>query len=153
MISVGAVKLTAVEGCAVANRQQAANGADPLDFKVTPLSTTRGWCDDARIGSASEPEFSDSRTDCWQKDWHVHCGGGMLFGSIGLGFLVYGRKQRVVVPLVYGMALMVFRYFVRIQRCRDPSINQSFSGLPIHLVGGESTEVLYCCSSATSMAQ
>ena len=24
---------------------------------------------------------------------------GLLFGSIGLGFLIYGRKQRAVVPL------------------------------------------------------
>ena len=36
----------------------------------------------------------------------------MLFGSIGLGFLIYGKKQRAVVPLVCGMALMVFPYFV-----------------------------------------
>ena len=35
-----------------------------------------------------------------------------MFGSIGLGFFVYGRKQRVVVPLVCGLALMVFPYFV-----------------------------------------
>lgn len=37
---------------------------------------------------------------------------GMLFGSIGLGFLIYGRKQRAVVPLVCGLALMVFPYFI-----------------------------------------
>jgi hypothetical protein len=37
---------------------------------------------------------------------------GLLFGSIGLGFLVYGRKQRRVVPLVCGLALMIFPYFV-----------------------------------------
>ena len=37
---------------------------------------------------------------------------GLLFGSIGLGFLVYGRKQRAVVPLVCGLALIVFPYFV-----------------------------------------
>jgi hypothetical protein len=37
---------------------------------------------------------------------------GLLFGSIGLGFLIYGRKQRAVVPLVCGLALMVFPYFV-----------------------------------------
>jgi hypothetical protein len=36
----------------------------------------------------------------------------LLFGSIGLGFLIYGKKQRAVVPLVCGMALMVFPYFV-----------------------------------------
>lgn len=37
---------------------------------------------------------------------------GLLFGSIGLGFFVYGRKQRAIVPLVCGIALMVFPYFV-----------------------------------------
>lgn len=37
---------------------------------------------------------------------------GVLFGSIGLGFFIYGRKQRAVVPLMCGLALMVFPYFV-----------------------------------------
>jgi len=37
---------------------------------------------------------------------------GLLFGSIGLGFFLYGKKQRAVVPLVCGLALMVFPYFV-----------------------------------------
>jgi hypothetical protein len=37
---------------------------------------------------------------------------GLLFGSIGLGFLIYGRKQRAVVPLVCGLGLMLFPYFV-----------------------------------------
>lgn len=37
---------------------------------------------------------------------------GLLFGSIGLGFFVYGRKQRAIVPLACGIALMVFPYFV-----------------------------------------
>jgi hypothetical protein len=36
----------------------------------------------------------------------------VLFGSIGLGFFLYGRKQRAVVPLVCGLALMIFPYFV-----------------------------------------
>src|SRR5205807_726702 len=37
---------------------------------------------------------------------------GLLFGSIGLGFFVYGRRQKRVVPLACGVALMVFPYFV-----------------------------------------
>jgi hypothetical protein len=37
---------------------------------------------------------------------------GLLFGSIGIGFLIYGRKQGAVVPLVCGLALMIFPYFV-----------------------------------------
>ena len=37
---------------------------------------------------------------------------GLLFGSIGLGFFVYGKKQKAVVPMVCGLALMIFPYFV-----------------------------------------
>jgi len=37
---------------------------------------------------------------------------GLLFGSIGLGFFVYGRRQKRVVPLVCGLTLMIFPYFV-----------------------------------------
>jgi hypothetical protein len=37
---------------------------------------------------------------------------GLLFGSIGMGFFMYGKKQKAVVPLVCGLALMVFPYFV-----------------------------------------
>lgn len=35
-----------------------------------------------------------------------------MFGAIGLGFFVYGRRQRAVVPLLSGLALMLFPYFV-----------------------------------------
>ncbi len=37
---------------------------------------------------------------------------GMLFGAIGIGFFIYGKKQRIAIPLIAGMALMVFPYFV-----------------------------------------
>jgi hypothetical protein len=37
---------------------------------------------------------------------------GLLFGSIGLGYFIYGKKQRSIAPLVCGLALMVFPYFV-----------------------------------------
>ena len=37
---------------------------------------------------------------------------GVLFGSIGLGYFIYGRKQRSVVPLICGLLLMAFPYFV-----------------------------------------
>jgi hypothetical protein len=37
---------------------------------------------------------------------------GLLFSSIGLGYFIYGKKQKAVVPLVCGVALMVFPYFV-----------------------------------------
>jgi predicted membrane protein len=37
---------------------------------------------------------------------------GLLFGSIGLAFFIYGKKQRTVVPLICGLTLMIFPYFV-----------------------------------------
>jgi len=36
----------------------------------------------------------------------------MLLGSVGLGFFVYGKKQKAIVPLLSGLALMIFPYFV-----------------------------------------
>ena len=36
----------------------------------------------------------------------------LLWGSVGLGYFIYGKKQRSVVPLVCGLALMLFPYFV-----------------------------------------
>ncbi len=36
----------------------------------------------------------------------------LLFSSIGFAFFVYGRKQRAVVPLVCGIALMIYPYFI-----------------------------------------
>ena len=37
---------------------------------------------------------------------------GLLFGSIGVGFFMYGKKQKAIVPLCVGVALCVFPYFV-----------------------------------------
>jgi predicted membrane protein len=37
---------------------------------------------------------------------------GLLFSSIGLGFFLYGKKQRAVVPLVCGLVLMIYSYFI-----------------------------------------
>ncbi|AOW12083.1 hypothetical protein LPB72_13920 [Hydrogenophaga crassostreae] len=37
---------------------------------------------------------------------------GLLFGSIGTGFFVYGKKQRAPVPLLCGLALMVVPYAI-----------------------------------------
>jgi hypothetical protein len=37
---------------------------------------------------------------------------GLLFGGLGLGYFVYGRKQRRAVPLIIGLALMAFPYVV-----------------------------------------
>jgi hypothetical protein len=37
---------------------------------------------------------------------------GLLYGSIGMGYFVYGKKQKRGMALVSGIALMVFPYFV-----------------------------------------
>lgn len=37
---------------------------------------------------------------------------GVIFGSVGLGYFLYGKKQRAVVPLVSGLVLMVVPYFI-----------------------------------------
>lgn len=37
---------------------------------------------------------------------------GVIFGSVGMGYIVYGRKQSNGVALVSGIVLCVFPYFV-----------------------------------------
>ncbi|MEB3766219.1 amino acid transport protein [Acinetobacter sp. MD2] len=37
---------------------------------------------------------------------------GVLFGSIGFGYFLYGKKQKVPTPLVCGLILMIFPYFI-----------------------------------------
>ena len=37
---------------------------------------------------------------------------GLLFGSIGFGFFLYGKKQKAIVPLVTGIVLCVVPYFI-----------------------------------------
>jgi hypothetical protein len=39
--------------------------------------------------------------------------GGLLFGPVGFGFFLYGKKQiTMFVPLICGLALMVYPYFM-----------------------------------------
>ncbi len=37
---------------------------------------------------------------------------GILFGSVGTGYAIYGKKQHKVVPTLCGVALIVFPYLV-----------------------------------------
>lgn len=37
---------------------------------------------------------------------------GVIFGTVGLGFFVYGTRQKAVIPLISGIGLMVIPYFV-----------------------------------------
>lgn len=53
---------------------------------------------------------------------------GVLWGSIGFGYFLYGKKQRKTVPLICGMMLMIFPYFI------DRPLLLGFIGLGISLV-------------------
>jgi len=37
---------------------------------------------------------------------------GVIFGSIGLGFFVYSKKQKAIIPLLSGIGLMAVPYFI-----------------------------------------
>lgn len=37
---------------------------------------------------------------------------GVIFSSIGLGYFLYGKKQKMTVPFVCGVVLMFFSYFI-----------------------------------------
>jgi hypothetical protein len=37
---------------------------------------------------------------------------GIIFGSIGMGFFIYGKKQQAFIPLFSGIGLMIIPYFV-----------------------------------------
>ena len=36
----------------------------------------------------------------------------LLFGTIGLGFFIYGKKQQRFAALLAGLALMIYPYFI-----------------------------------------
>lgn len=38
--------------------------------------------------------------------------GAILFGAIGMGAFVYGKKSGLAKPMITGVALMVYPYFV-----------------------------------------
>lgn len=37
---------------------------------------------------------------------------GVLFSSIGLGFFIYGKKQKANIPFVCGILLMIYPYLI-----------------------------------------
>ena len=37
---------------------------------------------------------------------------GVIFSSIGLGYFLYGKKQKMTIPLTVGLVLMIFPYFI-----------------------------------------
>jgi len=36
----------------------------------------------------------------------------VLFGAVGLGYFMYGKRQKMLVPLFCGLGLMGYPYFV-----------------------------------------
>lgn len=55
---------------------------------------------------------------------------GVLLGAIGLGYFLYGKKQRAVVPLLCGLALMALPYVVE-------------SSIPLAVVGAVLAAIPY----------
>lgn len=45
-------------------------------------------------------------------DGSAHLFWGMFFGAIGLGFFIYGKKQKKIIPLLTGITLFVFPYLI-----------------------------------------
>jgi len=37
---------------------------------------------------------------------------GLVFGSIGLGYFIYGKNQKAIVPLMAGITLMILPYVI-----------------------------------------
>lgn len=37
---------------------------------------------------------------------------GVVFGSIGFGYFLYGKKRKATIPLLSGIVLMVYPYFI-----------------------------------------
>lgn len=37
---------------------------------------------------------------------------GTLFSSIGVGFFIYGKKQRAIIPLIVGVLLSIYPFFI-----------------------------------------
>ena len=53
---------------------------------------------------------------------------GVLWGSIGFGYFLYGKKQQKMIPLLCGLTLIIFPYFI------DSSIALCLIGLIIAIV-------------------
>ena len=37
---------------------------------------------------------------------------GLIFGSIGVGYFIYGKKQQKPIPLLIGILLSVYTFFI-----------------------------------------
>lgn len=59
---------------------------------------------------------------------------GLLFGSIGLGYVLYGRKQRRPLPFGCGLLLMAFPYFIA-NTTALVAVGIALSALPYFVAG------------------
>ena len=83
---------------------RAEQGTNSQDFPQSFISRIRD--ESLRVCCAADTgQRGDRNIQAWLL-W------GVLFGSIGMGFFIYGKKQRAVIPLLCGIALIVFPYFV-----------------------------------------
>jgi hypothetical protein len=78
--------------------------------RVSPSSCRRG--EKAEIPRQSGLDLHSESKETQLVNSEASLFWGLIFGSIGLGFFVYGKQQRAAIPLVCGIALMVFPYFV-----------------------------------------
>ena len=53
---------------------------------------------------------------------------GVIFSSIGLGYFLYGKKQKMTVPFAAGLALMIFPYLI------ESSIFLSMIGIALSML-------------------
>ena len=37
---------------------------------------------------------------------------GVIFSSIGLAYFIYGKRQKMTVPFITGIILMIYPYFI-----------------------------------------
>ena len=37
---------------------------------------------------------------------------GLLFGSVGFAYFMYGRKQQAIIPMIIGFVLMILPYLL-----------------------------------------
>jgi len=56
--------------------------------------------------AANEQRDGHAVVNTWWLFW------GLVFGSFGMGYFLFGKRQERVVPMLCGLALMAFPYFV-----------------------------------------
>ena len=63
------------------------------------------------VAAQARPEFPDCRKE-FTMSMEARLVSGLILSSVGLGYFVYGKKQQQVIPMLAGISLCVFPYFV-----------------------------------------